>query len=74
MRLAALLTEIEQASGPILGIDLARRLGIQTSEVAAMLTALRASGRLGPEVPSGPATADCSSAGACSMTCPGPDE
>lgn len=74
MRLAALLTEIEQAAGPVLGIDLAKRLGIEPSEIAAMLTALRAAGRLGPEVASGSAMADCAPGGACSMTCPGPDE
>ena len=74
MKLAALIAEIEQATGPVLGIDLARRLGIQPAEVAAMLTALRASGRLAPEAHAAPPTAECSSAGGCSMSCPGPGE
>ncbi len=74
MRLAALLNEIEQSSGLVLGVDLARRLGVPPAEVAAMLTALRASGRLGTEVAVAPAMGDCSSAGSCSMSCPGPGE
>ena len=74
MKLAALLTEIERSSGPILGTDLAHRLGVEPAEVAAMLSALKASGRLRPEVTSGPAATDCASSGACSMSCPGPGE
>lgn len=74
MKLTALLSEIEQASGPVMGIDLAKRLGVEPAEVAAMLDALRASGRLGPEVSPGPATSECASGGACSMSCPGPGE
>lgn len=74
MKLAALLAEIERSSGPIMGIDLARRLGVEPAEVAAMLTALRASGRLGPESSPGPAATECASGGACSMSCPGPGE
>lgn len=74
MRLAELVAEIEQASGPVLGIDLARRMGIAFAELEAMLTALRASGRLGFEEPLGPAGGECPSAGACSMSCPGPED
>lgn len=74
MRLSALLTEIERATGPITGIELADRLGVAPGRVAAGLVALRASGRLGPEVRTEPAPDNCSSAGSCSMTCPGPDE
>ncbi|MEA2000717.1 MAG: hypothetical protein U9N84_02330 [Actinomycetota bacterium] len=74
MKLATLVTEIEGSRGPVTGIELALRLGIQPAEIAAMLAALRASGRLGPEVRSEPAPADCSSAGACSLPCPGPGD
>ena len=74
MRLAALLTEIERSRGPVTGIELANRLDIAPAEVAGMLLALRASGQLGPAVRSQPAGDSCSSAGACSMSCPGPGE
>ena len=72
MRLTALLEEIERSSGPVTGIELATRLKISPGDVAGMLAALRASGRLGPEMRRPMET--CSSAGTCSMTCPGPDE
>lgn len=73
MRLEALVAEIDRATGPITGIELADRLGVSTYRVAAMLDALRAAGRIGPEIrESAPDT--CSSAGSCSMSCPGPDE
>jgi len=74
MKLTTLLAEIERSCGPVMGIDLARRLGVSPVEVAAMLDALRASGRLAPEVPGVAATGGCSSAGVCSMSCPGPGE
>ena len=74
MRLAALLTEIEQSRGPVTGIDLAVRMGISPGEVAAMIDALRASGRLGPEVRADAPMESCGAAGSCSMTCPGPDK
>lgn len=61
-------------SGPVTGIELAARLGISVGEVAAMIDALRASGRLGPEVRDADPVESCSSAGACSLSCPGPDE
>lgn len=73
MRLAALLTELEKAAGPVTGIELADRLGVSTGEVAAMLDALRASGRLAPKASRPPAADPCPSAGACTMSCPGPD-
>lgn len=74
MKLGTLVREIETSRGPVTGIELALRLGIQPAEVAAMLAALRASGRLGPEVRSEPAPSECSSAGACSLSCPGPGD
>ena len=74
MKLTALLAEIERSSGPVMGIDLARRLGVAPAEVAAMLSALKASGRLGPEVAPGPPATECASGSACSMSCPGPGE
>jgi hypothetical protein len=73
MRLTSLLTEIERADGPITGIELADRLGVAPARVAAGLVALRASGRLGPEVRAEPVPDNCASSGTCSMTCPGPD-
>ncbi len=72
MSLAALLGEIERSQGPVTGIELATRLGIAPGRVAMMLDALRAAGRLGPEAKQQVDT--CASAGACSMTCPGPEE
>ena len=74
MRLATLLSAIEESSGPVTGIDLAIRLGIAPGEVAAMLDALRASGRLAPEIVDSEPMTSCGSAGSCSMTCPGPGE
>ncbi len=74
MKLSALLQEIESSSGPVTGIELAGRMGVTTGEVKAMLDALRASGRIGLEVRDQRPMVDCSSAGSCSMTCPGPDE
>jgi hypothetical protein len=72
MRLATLLQEIESSPGPVTGIELAGRLGVPAGEVAAMLGALRAAGKIGGE--SRKPMDSCSSGGACSMTCPGPDE
>ncbi|MDJ0952114.1 MAG: hypothetical protein QNJ81_00415 [Acidimicrobiia bacterium] len=74
MRLAALLSAIEESKGPVTGIDLALRLGVSPREVAAMLDALRASGRLSPEMKPPQPIDECASAGACSMTCPGPED
>ncbi len=74
MKLGTLIKEIEAARGPVTGIDLAIRLGIAPGEVAAMLDALRASGRLGTEIGEPETSDNCGSAGACSMTCPGPGE
>ena len=73
MMLAKLLSEIEAAKGPITGLELADGLGVSPAEVAAMLAALRASGRLGPEVRTEPAPQSCAAAGSCSLSCPGPD-
>ena len=74
MRLAALLSEIARSSGPVTGIDLALRMGIAPGEVSAMLDALRASGRLAPEIREPESMESCGSAGACSLSCPGPGE
>ncbi len=74
MRLATLLQEIEASRGPVTGIDLAIRMGIAPGEVASMLDALRASGRLAPEITDPEPIDACGSAGSCSMTCPGPGE
>ena len=74
MRLAALLQEIERSPGPVTGSELADRMGISTGEVAARLDALRAAGRIGPEIRQEQPMDSCTSAGSCSMTCPGPDE
>jgi hypothetical protein len=74
MRLSTLLTEIQQSQGPVTGIELAARLGVTPAEVAAMLAALRASGKIGSAHRTEPAPDNCASAGACSMSCPGPEE
>lgn len=74
MKLAALRDAIAGSKGPISELDLVRRLGIPRSELAAMLDALRASGQLGSQQRPARSTDACSSAGSCSMTCPGPDE
>ncbi|MCP3994546.1 MAG: winged helix-turn-helix transcriptional regulator [bacterium] len=74
MRLTTLLEEIQRAKGPVTGIELALRLGIAPGKVARMLDALRASGRLGIEIRDPEPMGDCSSAGSCSLSCPGPDE
>lgn len=72
MKLAELLAEIGDSSGPVTGIELAGRLGISTSEVSAMLIALRASGVLDTEPRPDSVPEDCSSSGSCSLSCPGP--
>jgi hypothetical protein len=74
MRLATLLHEIERSSGPVTGIELADRLGVAPVEVAAMLDALRASGRLIPESSHPESRSGCPGVGSCSMSCPGPDQ
>ena len=74
MKLSTLLTEIQGSHGPVTGIELAARLGVTTGEVDAMLTALRASGKIGSARRTDPAPDNCASAGACSMSCPGPGE
>lgn len=74
MKLAALLTEIEQSKGPVTGIELANRMGVAPATVAQMLVALRAAGQIGPELRTEPAPDTCTSSGLCSMSCPGPDD
>lgn len=73
MRLSTLLKEISRSPSPVTGIELATRLGISPSTVAAMLSALRASGQLGPEIRTEDAPDTCGSSGSCSMSCPGPE-
>ena len=72
MRLTTLLQEIERSPGPVTGIELATRLDVSPAEVATMLDALRAAGKLGADMPERPDT--CNAVGSCSMTCPGPDK
>jgi hypothetical protein len=68
MTLAGLLAEIQRAPGPVTVAQLASRLGATPAAVCAMLAALRASGRLAPEVR--PGSEECPSA--CTASCPGP--
>ena len=72
MRIAELLREIDSSSGAVTVADLADRLDSTATDVRAGLAALRAAGRLGPEAGHDPGTDECSSAGTCSMSCPGP--
>jgi hypothetical protein len=74
MKLAALVREIEAASGPVTGVELAQRLDTNPAEIGAMLVALRASGWLVTDGAAEPPAGDCGSAGSCSMSCPGPDK
>jgi hypothetical protein len=71
MMLALLLEEIATAGRPLTAVDLAVRLGIDTSEVMGMLAALRAAGRLAPDAAAGPASCV---GGSCGGACPGPAE
>jgi hypothetical protein len=74
MQLAALLREIEGSPGAVTIGDLARRLETSPARVSAMLAALRASGRIGPDGTRQPGTDDCASSGSCAVSCPGPSE
>jgi hypothetical protein len=74
MRLAALLHEVETAPGAVTVPDLATRLDVPVAEVRAMLAALRAAGRLGPEGGHQPGTDECAGTGTCAASCPGPDD
>lgn len=74
MKLSTLLTEIENSSGPVTGIELSSQLGVAPATVARMLVALRAAGQIGPELRSEPAPDTCASRGSCSMSCPGPGD
>ncbi len=72
MMLARLLTEIETAGRPLTPTELAGRIGVDRSEVTAMLGALRAHGRLAPgESGEGPPDG-CAAVGSCRSACPGP--
>jgi hypothetical protein len=72
MRLTELLRAIQGSPGAVTVADLARQLGSTPETVRAMLIALRAAGRLGPEAGARPAAGKCTSAGSCSVACPGP--
>ena len=74
MNLAALRNAIRESSGPVTGIELARRLDIAPGEVAAMLDALRASGQLSLDARQRAPLQECASSTSCSMSCPGPDD
>ncbi len=70
--LTRFLTEIETAGRPLTPTELAGRMGVDRSEVNAMLGALRAHGRLAPEG-SGEGPPDgCVAVGSCRSACPGP--
>ncbi|MEA1903118.1 MAG: hypothetical protein U9N56_06300, partial [Actinomycetota bacterium] len=69
MKLAVLLHEIEKSPGPVTGLDLAKRLDLTPAEVMAMISALRAAGKLTPEGPM--AEEHCPTAASCSLSCPG---
>jgi hypothetical protein len=71
MRLTDLLGEIERSPGAVTIPDLAKRLGSTPGTVGAMLTALRASGKLGPDGGAQRGTDGCPS-GSCAVACPGP--
>jgi hypothetical protein len=71
MKLAAVLREIEMAAEAITVPELAARLGVAPLEVASMLTALRAAGRVGPPERRQKGTEECAAAGSCSTSCPG---
>jgi len=73
MRLTALLREIEGSSGSLTAVELAVRLGTTPAAVSAMLAALRAAGRLGPDGSREPGSDECASAGSCGVACTGPD-
>ena len=74
MKLAALLAIIEAGPGSMTEADIAERTGTSVPEVRAMLAALRAAGRIGPERSVSPGTDACASAGACTISCPGPND
>lgn len=70
MRLAALLREIESSPGASTVADLAARLDTTPDAITAMLAALRASGRIGPDAR--PGTDECAATGSCGVSCTGP--
>jgi hypothetical protein len=72
MKLTELLRVIQGSPGAVTVADLARQLGSTPETVRAMLMALRAAGRLGPEAGARPGVDKCASAGSCSVACPGP--
>lgn len=72
MRLARLLAELETTGGSATEAHLARQLEASLPEVRAMLAALRAAGRLGPEGGDQLSDDSCDVAGSCTAACPGP--
>ncbi len=72
MKLAALLASIETGGGSMTEADIAGRTGSSVTEVRAMLAALRAAGRLGPQRSDRPGTDACASTNGCAFSCPGP--
>jgi hypothetical protein len=71
MSLAAVLAELDRGGGPVTGAELAHRLGMTSGEIAPMLAALRAAGRLAPERTTRSA-GECPPGVGCSGRCPGP--
>ncbi len=74
MKLATLLSLIESQGGAATEADLAARMGTTVSDVRAMLAALRAAGRLGPDGGHEPGTTECASSGSCAVSCTGPSD
>lgn len=73
MRLAALLEQLRSSSGAVTVAELAQELGTSPDDVTAMLSALRAAGKLGPEALGAPGSDACTSSGSCGAgPCPGP--
>ena len=74
MMLARLLTEIEAAGRPLTPGELAGRIGVDRTQVNAMLGALQAHGRLAPGGSGDDPPDGCAAAGSCRSACPGPAE
>jgi len=74
MKLASLLREIDRSAGAVTVGELAARLDTTPGVIGEMLTALRASGRLGPEGSNLPGTHECASTGTCGISCSGPSD
>lgn len=74
MMLARLLAEIAAAGRPLTPGELAHRIGATRDEVAGLLAALRAHGRLAPPEAGAGDPGGCAAGGACGKACSGPGE